>query len=225
MSMSQSFNSYMGYNNQMMGYNAQQHPTARDIQCGDVSQSTSQNNKNNTKQNNSSPANQSGKPKSQKQQNNEKISSKTNNNNNNSKSVPTETKQCSKPTEEGNKSKSGEDPTDNNNYMKQDTYQRTLEYVQQCQNWSTVVKDEVTSTTTEQKPTLNPNGTVTGYMPPTLPGVQQSIPAMPQLTDNIEFLTPLNPVSVSEGPNMVLNNLSSSLNSLQQENKYFQMLQ
>ena len=113
--------------------------------------------------------------------------------------------------------------------MKQDTYQRTLEYVQQCQNWSTVVKDEVSSTTIDQKPTINDNGTVNGYVPPTVPAPpqQQSNQSsnIPTIADNIEFITPLNPTQVSETPNMVLNNMNSSLNSLQQENKYFQMLQ
>lgn len=55
--------------------------------------------------------------------------------------------------------------------MPRDAYQRTLEYVQQCQVWS----NEVTSTT--------------------------------------------HPTS-----NMVVNDLSSSLNSLMQENRYFQMI-
>ncbi|ROT85074.1 Transcriptional activator ci [Penaeus vannamei] len=86
-------------------------------------------------------------------------------------------------------------------FMKPDTYQRTLEYVQQCHSWSsTVVKEEVTSTT-DQKPKLNPNG-----------------------TGGSRFATPL-PVALAETSNMVINDMSSSLTSLQEENKYLQMMQ
>ena len=92
MSMSQSFNNYIGYNNQMMpGFNSQVLNT-RDVQCGDVSQSTTitKDTKSNTQPNNTtSPAVQSGKPKSQKQHNNERISSnKSSNQCNNNNNTP-----------------------------------------------------------------------------------------------------------------------------------------
>lgn len=115
------------------------------------------------------------------------------------------------------------------NFMKPDTYQRTLEYVQQCQSWSsTVVKEEVTSTT-DQKPKLNPNGTVAGY---TGPGSQSSVlpqsiqqPAQqPTMQGTSRFATPL-PVALAETSNMVINDMSSSLTSLREENKYLQMIQ
>lgn len=118
-------------------------------------------------------------------------------------------------------------------FMKPDTYQRTLEYVQQCHSWSsTVVKEEVTSTT-DQKPKLNPNGTVAGY---TGPGSQASLavpqPQQPQQPlaapqqpqGGSRFATPL-PVALAETSNMVINDMSSSLTSLQEENKYLQMMQ
>ena len=103
-------------------------------------------------------------------------------------------------------------------YMKPDTYQRTLEYVQQCQSWSsTVVKEEVTSST-DQKPKLNTNGTVAGYTVPH-PTVSLSTP-----TPQNRFSTPL-PAALTETSNMVINDMTSSLTSLQEENKYLQLLQ
>lgn len=123
--------------------------------------------------------------------------------------------------------------TNSKNFMKPDTYQRTLEYVQQCQSWSsTVVKEEVTSTT-DQKPELNPNGTVAGY---TGPGSQASVLPQSQSTTHQQqsnmqgssttsrFATPL-PNALTETSNMVINDMTSSLSSLQEENKYLQMIQ
>ncbi|XP_069175168.1 LOW QUALITY PROTEIN: transcriptional activator cubitus interruptus [Procambarus clarkii] len=115
--------------------------------------------------------------------------------------------------------------TNSKNFMKPDTYQRTLEYVQQCQSWSsTVVKEEVSSTT-DQKPKLNPNGTVAGY---TEPGSQSTVlpqPApQPAMQGTSRFATPL-PVALAETSNMVINDMTSSLTSLQEENKYLQMIQ
>ncbi|XP_071536978.1 uncharacterized protein ci [Panulirus ornatus] len=115
------------------------------------------------------------------------------------------------------------------NFMKPDTYQRTLEYVQQCQSWSsTVVKEEVTSTT-DQKPKLNPNGTVAGYTGPgsqtsVLPPSIQQPTQQPTMQGTSRFATPL-PVALAETSNMVINDMSSSLTSLQEENKYLQMIQ
>ena len=213
---------------------------ARDIQCGDVSQSTqslgknksiSTNNNNNGKNNSSST-----KPKSPKEHKNEKISTKVNNSQQNSipapisETVNTVSNTVNNPQTVNNGAKvttekQSENPNkedSKNNYMKQDTYQRTLEYVQQCQNWNTnVVKDEVTSTT-DQKPSLNPNGTVCVPNSSVIESMTASA-VVPQYETTNEFVAPVN--LMSEAPNMVLNNLTSSLNSLQQENKYFQMLQ
>ncbi|XP_045128464.1 transcriptional activator cubitus interruptus-like isoform X3 [Portunus trituberculatus] len=137
--------------------------------------------------------------------------------------------------------KAGEDgsavdsKSNNKNFMKPDTYQRTLEYVQQCQSWSsTVVKEEVTSTT-DQKPKLNPNGTVAGYSgPPPQSGLFPSQPPPPppppqQQTSTAthstsRFATPL-PSALAETSNMVINDMTSSLTSLQEENKYLQLIQ
>ena len=251
-----SYPSYMSphYTNMNGGGSFSQ--TARDIQCGDVSQSSqskpktsSTSNQQPTSTTNSSAP--SGKPKSQKEQNNEKLSTKSNNQSSsatNATRSPTNSK--SDKTKIKSPARGTENKDDcNNSYMKQDTYQRTLEYVQQCQNWNTtVIKEEVSSTTTDQKPNLNPNGTVAGYVPPATSAVAGvgAVPVATSLTtvelsqhpttttsttstllpsniDTGEFLAPLTPMT--EVPNMVLNNLSSSLNSLQQENKYFQLLQ
>ncbi|XP_050691009.1 transcriptional activator cubitus interruptus-like isoform X3 [Eriocheir sinensis] len=129
------------------------------------------------------------------------------------------------------------DTKTNKNFMKPDTYQRTLEYVQQCQSWSsTVVKEEVTSTT-DQKPKLNPNGTVAGYSgpaaqaglfppppPPPPPQQQQQQQASAGPQNPSRFATPL-PSALAETSNMVINDMTSSLTSLQEENKYLQLIQ
>ena len=229
-------NHHYGGGNHMLNYSQ----AARDIQCGDVSQSTQSLGKNKSISTNNNGKNNSSstKPKSPKEHKNEKISTKVNNsqsipavppvsetvntvNNtvNNGQTVNNGTKVT---TEKQSENPNKESPDSKNNYMKQDTYQRTLEYVQQCQNWNTnVVKDEVTSTT-DQKPSLNPNGTV--CVPNSSVIESMTAPAVvPQYETTNEFVAPVN--LMSEAPNMVLNNLTSSLNSLQQENKYFQMLQ
>ena len=215
----------------------------RDIQCGDVSQSSQSKSK--SKAANApavaaahippNPANApsvGGKPKSQKEQSNELLSSCSNNPVKNLPPDDTKPERC--PVDQNNKAPdatapNGNDDSDSkNNYMKQDTYQRTLEYVQQCQNWNTTAIKEEVSSTTDQKPNLGSNGMVSGYVPPS-PAVPDVVPPssnslLPIPSDTNNFLTPLS-VSMAETPNMVLNNLTSSLNSLQQENKYLQMLQ
>ncbi|XP_069949724.1 transcriptional activator cubitus interruptus isoform X3 [Cherax quadricarinatus] len=110
-------------------------------------------------------------------------------------------------------------------FMKPDTYQRTLEYVQQCQSWSsTVVKEEVSSTT-DQKPKLNPNGTVAGYAEPSSQStVLPQSAQQPAMQGTSRFATPL-PVALAETSNMVINDMTSSLTSLQEENKYLQLIQ
>ena len=75
--------------------------------------------------------------------------------------------------------------------MRQEVYQRTLEYVQQCQSWAG--SDMVSSTT-------HPFGT--GH----------------------EASAPKGPVSGSTS-NMVINDMTSSLTSLLEENRYLQMIQ
>lgn len=247
----QNFN-YMSHhfnNVGQMGAAVMNYPqSARDIQCGDVSQSSQPKNKNKVTSNCpthpvnvSTASNINSKPKAQKEHNNEQISASTNGP---THPTPTETKSQLLPSQQGKSSnkipddripaENGDSADNKYNYMKQDTYQRTLEYVQQCQNWTTtVVKEEVTSTT-DQKPCLNPNGTVADYVPPTGPvSTATTAPSIdtpptvefPAVSDvGGGFLSPLSG-PIIPNTNMVLNNLSSSLNSLQQETKYLQMLQ
>ncbi|KAF2369137.1 Zinc finger C2H2-type [Trinorchestia longiramus] len=228
-------------NQNMMNYGQ----SPRDIQCGDVSQSSQSKSK--SKSPNSVPhtaavtksALSSGKPKSQKEQSSERLS--------NCKNIlatpppddhkPQRSQQLetgAKRNPEGSLSNGADDPSDSKNYyMKQDTYQRTLEYVQQCQNWNTTVIKEEVSSTTDQKPSVGANSSVPGYVPPA-PAVAVAAPdasttlssatIVAPVSETNTFLTPLS-VSVADTPNMVLNNLTSSLSSLQQENKYLQMLQ
>lgn len=114
-------------------------------------------------------------------------------------------------------------------FMKTDTYQRTLQYVQQCQSWNnSSVKEEVSSST-DHKPEIDSKGTVLGYTipntavgPSNLP-VTQPPSTQPQSIQS-RFNMPL-PPPIQETPNMVINDLTSSLTSLQEENKYLQMLQ
>lgn len=118
----------------------------------------------------------------------------------------------------GQQSGSGAAQGNGTGFMRPDRYQRTLEYVQQCRSWSsTAVKEEVTSTT-DQKPQLNPNGTVAGYTAPS------PAPTPQQQQAGSRFATPL-PAALAETSNMVINDMTSSLTSLQEENKYLQMIQ
>lgn len=73
--------------------------------------------------------------------------------------------------------------------MRQDTYQRTLEYVQNCQSWVTGNQDMVSSST---HPLANCGGEASTAPP---------------------------------SSNMVVNDMTSSLSSLLEENRYLQMIQ
>lgn len=96
--------------------------------------------------------------------------------------------------------------------MRQDTYQRTLEYVQQCQSWAdrgagaAGASEPVTSSThpPKQAATAAP-ASVPAPVPAAAPN-GAAAPAAPQ-------------------SNMVINDMTSSLTSLLEENRYFQMIQ
>lgn len=77
----------------------------------------------------------------------------------------------------------------NNGTMRQDTYQRTLEYVQNCQNWI------------ENTSNNNGNNTNNG-----------------NAADMVSS-------STHPSPNMIVNDLSTSLNSYLEEDRYLQMIQ
>ena len=72
--------------------------------------------------------------------------------------------------------------------MRQDSYRRTLEYVQQCRNWSGVAQVHEASVTSSTHPMSLP----------------QPLPA---------------------SANMIVNDMTSSLSSLLEENRYLQMIQ
>ncbi|KAH8256378.1 hypothetical protein KR032_005299, partial [Drosophila birchii] len=80
----------------------------------------------------------------------------------------------------------------NINSMQLDTYQRTLEYVQSCQNWMETSKNTTT---------------ITNPVPmPVWPDVSSSTHPFP-------------------GANMIINDMTTSLNSLLEENRYLQLMQ
>ncbi|CAL4104542.1 unnamed protein product [Meganyctiphanes norvegica] len=185
----------------------------RDVQCGDISTSQSKGAKSKQSLKNY-PINSNKSPQKQSPQKQVKQDQQL------SMSAPVDT--VSKDVKVENDIKNVDTKNiDTKKYMKNfmcpETYQRTLEYVQQCQSWSSpTVKEEVTSTT-DQKPILNPNGTVVGY---TGPGSHEFVAPHPP---GPRMGTPL-PKALSQTSNMIINDMNSSLNSLQEENKYLQIL-
>lgn len=97
--------------------------------------------------------------------------------------------------------------------MQPETYQRTLEYVQQCQSWS--------SPTSVMSPDSS-QGTATGAKPK-VPSGQDSA-AMPPPSCPPPMGEPSKPVQGGDG-NMVIADMSSSLNTLMEENRYLHMMQ
>jgi len=85
----------------------------------------------------------------------------------------------------------------NTSVMHLDTYQRTLEYVQSCQNW------------------METNNTSTNQI--------QSLPGMP--VNNTLFPDVSSSTHPYHGTNMVINDMTTSLTSLLEENRYLQMMQ
>ncbi|XP_037723194.1 transcriptional activator cubitus interruptus isoform X1 [Drosophila subpulchrella] len=85
----------------------------------------------------------------------------------------------------------------NTSSMQSDTYQRTLEYVQSCQNWV-----ETNNTSADQIQGLS--------------GVQSNNILWPDVSSSTH------PYS---GTNMVINDMTTSLTSLLEENRYLQMMQ
>ncbi|XP_059486455.1 transcriptional activator cubitus interruptus isoform X3 [Neocloeon triangulifer] len=88
--------------------------------------------------------------------------------------------------------------------MRQDTYQRTLEYVQQCRSWA-AEKPAAASNP------LSPDSSTEPPAPPPPPKVEQPPP------------TPA--PGIMETSNMVVNDMTSSLSSLLEENRYLQLIQ
>ena len=97
--------------------------------------------------------------------------------------------------------------------MQPETYQRTLEYVQQCQSWS--------SPTSVMSPDSS-QGTAIGAKPKVSSG--QDSAAMPPPSCPPPMGEPSKPVQGGDG-NMVIADMSSSLNTLMEENRYLHMMQ
>jgi len=93
--------------------------------------------------------------------------------------------------------------------MRQDTYQRTLEYVQQCRSWA--AEKPVAAPGPASNP-LSPDSS-TEPMPP--PPKAEPVAAA--------AATPV--PGVHETSNMVVNDMTSSLSSLLEENRYLQLIQ
>ncbi|EDW53706.1 transcriptional activator cubitus interruptus isoform X1 [Drosophila sechellia] len=85
----------------------------------------------------------------------------------------------------------------NTSVMHLDTYQRTLEYVQSCQNWM-----ETNNTSTNQIQSL--------------PGMPVNTTLWPDVSSSTHPY---------HGTNMVINDMTTSLTSLLEENRYLQMMQ
>lgn len=106
--------------------------------------------------------------------------------------------------------------------MEADTYQRTLEYVQQCQGWSSPATGEYTGVMSpdsssvkgaKSKASPGHSGKDSQVMPP------PSLPPqnLPQPGENNK--------SAQDTGNMVIADMSSSLNTLMEENRYLHMMQ
>nr|CAD7423769.1 unnamed protein product [Timema monikensis] len=83
--------------------------------------------------------------------------------------------------------------------MRQDAYQRTLEYVQQCQSWASC--DNVSSTT------------------------QRNTMGRREVVNNTVAESASKDLLQNSTSNMVINDMTSSLTSLLEENRYLQMIQ
>ncbi|EDV45275.1 transcriptional activator cubitus interruptus isoform X2 [Drosophila erecta] len=88
--------------------------------------------------------------------------------------------------------------TNNSSVMHLDTYQRTLEYVQSCQNW------------------METNSTVTNPIQAPPGGMQVNTTLWPDVSSSTHPY---------HGTNMVINDMTTSLSSLLEENRYLQMMQ
>jgi len=113
--------------------------------------------------------------------------------------------------------------------MQPEAYQRTLEYVQQCQSWSgndcnNMISPDSSSSKGGAKPKQSPGhtGSDAQVMPPPNPAQSN------QLAANSGSVTPAQGDSTpkaQESNNMVIADMSSSLNTLMEENRYLQMMQ
>ncbi|KAF4518856.1 hypothetical protein B566_EDAN006707 [Ephemera danica] len=114
--------------------------------------------------------------------------------------------------------------------MRQDTYQRTLEYVQQCRSWA-ANKPPPTAAMTPAAP--QPTQATAGLTPLSPDcNVSSSTEAAatqrflaPKPPAEVPTVTPAPAPGMLETSNMVINDMSSSLSSLLEENRFLQLIQ
>ena len=103
--------------------------------------------------------------------------------------------------------------------MQPETYQRTLEYVQQCQSWSSPTNPDYTGVMSPDSSSVK--GAANKQK--SSPGHSGDSQAMPPPSRPPPIGEPSKPVQ--EGGNMVIADMSSSLNTLMEENRYLHMMQ
>lgn len=118
--------------------------------------------------------------------------------------------------------------------MQPETYQRTLEYVQQCQSWSggeynNVMSPDSSSVKGGAKPKKSPThpGSDSQTMPPPSAAPAGPMPPVGQIPPTHTQTQGMGePAKVnSESNNMVIADMSSSLTTLMEENRYLHMMQ
>ena len=87
--------------------------------------------------------------------------------------------------------------------MQPEAYQRTLEYVQQCQSWST-------------NPVMSPDST----------GAKQKSSSPPHSNNDGAVMPPPAPANIQDNStNMVIGDMTSSINLLNEENRFLHLMQ
>ena len=104
--------------------------------------------------------------------------------------------------------------------MQPEAYQRTLEYVQQCQSWSSPTNPDFTGVMSPDSSSVK--GAAANKQKSS-PGHSGDSQAMPPPSRPPPIGEPSKPVQ--EGGNMVIADMSSSLNTLMEENRYLHMMQ
>lgn len=165
----------------------QTHAKHNEIQCQDITQSQM------------SPA--IVKPSSVTCSNNMDISYSNNQISFNQYTIPT-SGTCYNTTNNLNNNSNSNNNTSN---MCTDAYQRTLEYVQNCQSWLQ----------TKKNPNQSTNG---GFIMPHVPNTNTLQTGQHHQTTDVTS-------STHPSPNMVINDMTTSLTSLLEENRYLQMIQ
>jgi hypothetical protein len=112
---------------------------------------------------------------------------------------------------QGKRPEAGKAPPSSGEGMQPEAYQRTLEYVQQCQSWSPA---------TGEYPVMSPDSSSKGQQKGSGSPAQDS-QAMPPPAPR----TAGEPSKPVQDGNMVIGDMSSSLNTLMEENRYLHLMQ